>query len=324
MTNTTRSLATAVMIGSLGYLNSAGQIPDNSNQSPDSGGGIPASAIPPGENPVGIDTKIFASDKEAYGHHLADVLSEDYYPEDEAKLTLFRNRTHNNGTASFKFTQEIAGLPVIYGDIVLHTNDQGVIYYSRGPVLRVEDDTNDVSPPSLALLNTVSSLLGGKTLDQIKYDSSCYFYHEDTDETMPGHVFYIDTRDGVNPDSKRIIVDAKKGTILMQSPLMIPALNRDIYDLDGGTTRPANPAREEGEDETDIPEVDDCYDSSGLTYDLFDDRFERDSWNGSGAIVEVEVRYGDEYEDNAWWIRPPTNPANFIRFGNGHGKLYDS
>ena len=105
---------------------------------PDSGGGIPASGIPRGKNPAGVDTEIFASDKVAFGHHLADVLSKDFYPEDEAKLTLFRNRTHKNGSASYKFTQEIAGLPVIHGMIVLHTNDQGVIYYRRGPVLRGE------------------------------------------------------------------------------------------------------------------------------------------------------------------------------------------
>ena len=193
-------------------------------QFPDSAVGFPG-----GEYPPGIDTEIFASDKEAFGHHLADVLSDLFYPAGEAKLTMFRNRTHNNGSASYKFTQEIAGLPVIYGDIVLHTSDQGVIYYFRGPVLRVDPDTNEISPPSQALLETVSSLLGGKALDQILYDSSTYFYKEETDETLPGYVLFIDTRDGVNLDSKQIIVHAQKGTILLQSPLIIQAFDEAFW-----------------------------------------------------------------------------------------------
>lgn len=74
------------------------------------------------ENPAGLDREIFNSDKAAYGHHLAEVFSESFYPAGEAVVTVFKNSTHRNSGASYRFTQEIAGYPVINGDLVVHTN----------------------------------------------------------------------------------------------------------------------------------------------------------------------------------------------------------
>ena len=144
-------------------------------------------------------------------------------------------------------------------------------------------------------------------MDQIEYESSCYFYIEETDETVPAHILYTDIHDGVNLDSRKIIVDAQTGEVLREEPILIPVKDRDIYDNNNTLIRPANPAREEGDPASSVDEVNNAYESSGLTWDLFDDRFDRDSFDDDGGTIEVEVRYGtinsarwDQYSDFIW------------------------
>lgn len=163
-------------------------------------------------------------------------------------------------------------------------------------------------------MDAVSALFG-KALDQIEYESSCYFYREETDEVLPGHIMYIDTRDGVNSNSMRIIVNVHTGGVLSESPILNSALDRVIYDDNDTGVRPANPSREEGDPEVTEEWVNNAYDSSEKVYDLFDVRFGRDSWDGDGGDIVVQTR----------WVSIPSaqwNPVNDnILIGGGNYRV---
>ena len=76
--------------------------------------------------------------------------------------------------------------------------------------------------------------------------------------------------------------------------------HRIVYDAKEGTKLPGTPARNEGDPPTGDDGVDEAYDGSGATYDLYKDIYQRDSINGSGLRLDSTVHFRKGY-DNAFW-----------------------
>lgn len=77
-------------------------------------------------------------------------------------------------------------------------------------------------------------------------------------------------------------------------------LNRVVYTADTGSSLPGRQLRSEGGPPTGDPAADEAYDGAGATYDLFYDRFDRDSIDGNGMRIDSTVHYRVGY-DNALW-----------------------
>ena len=75
---------------------------------------------------------------------------------------------------------------------------------------------------------------------------------------------------------------------------------RIVYDVRNGTSLPGTPVRREGDPPTADPAVDEAYDGSGITYDLFKDVYNRNSINNNGMRLDSSVHYRTGY-DNAFW-----------------------
>ncbi len=75
---------------------------------------------------------------------------------------------------------------------------------------------------------------------------------------------------------------------------------RIVYDAQNGSTLPGQKVRGEGDAATGDKAVDEAYDGSGATYDLFRDVYERNSIDGSGLRLDSTVHYQKGY-DNAFW-----------------------
>lgn len=75
---------------------------------------------------------------------------------------------------------------------------------------------------------------------------------------------------------------------------------RVVYDAKNGSKLPGTEARKEGEDPVADPAVNEAYDGSGITYDLFSDVYGRDSIDGNGMQLDSTVHYQKGY-DNAFW-----------------------
>ena len=75
---------------------------------------------------------------------------------------------------------------------------------------------------------------------------------------------------------------------------------RTIYDAKNGSTLPGTLVRSEGDLASSDPAVNEAYDGSGVTYDLYFDIYGRNSINNNGLKLESTVHYQKGY-DNAFW-----------------------
>ncbi|MGA7932969.1 MAG: M4 family metallopeptidase [Kovacikia sp.] len=91
---------------------------------------------------------------------------------------------------------------------------------------------------------------------------------------------------------------------------------RTIFDARGGTSLPGTLVRGEGDPPSTDPAVNEAYDGSGATYDLYQQVFERNSIDDRGLRLDSTVHYDMKY-DNAFWN------GNQMVYGDGDGTLFD-
>ena len=75
---------------------------------------------------------------------------------------------------------------------------------------------------------------------------------------------------------------------------------RIIYDAKNGSNLPGTVVRKEGEGPVADVGVNEAYDGSGVTYDLYNNVFKRNSIDGNGMRLDSTVHYRVGY-DNAFW-----------------------
>ncbi len=75
---------------------------------------------------------------------------------------------------------------------------------------------------------------------------------------------------------------------------------RIVYDAQHGTTLPGAKVRGEGDPPVTDVAVNEAYDGSGSTYDLFKDVYGRNSIDGQGMRLDSTVHYSTSF-DNAFW-----------------------
>lgn len=75
---------------------------------------------------------------------------------------------------------------------------------------------------------------------------------------------------------------------------------RIVYDAKNGTSLPGTPVRTEGDGPTSDLAVDEAYDGSGATYDLYKEIYNRNSIDDKNMRMDSTVHYRKGY-DNAFW-----------------------
>ena len=76
--------------------------------------------------------------------------------------------------------------------------------------------------------------------------------------------------------------------------------DRVVYDARNGSSLPGTVVRKEGDAPVGDVAVNEAYDGSGITYDLFNDIYQRNSIDGNGMRLDSTVHYRQGY-DNAFW-----------------------
>lgn len=76
--------------------------------------------------------------------------------------------------------------------------------------------------------------------------------------------------------------------------------DRVVYDAKNGSSLPGMVVRKEGEAPTADVAVNEAYDGSGVTYDLYNDIYQRNSIDANGMRIDSTVHYRQSY-DNAFW-----------------------
>jgi Zn-dependent metalloprotease len=107
----------------------------------------------------------------------------------------------------------------------------------------------------------------------------------------------LDTSQDIREEREAIA----KGEVPMSFSLeVIPGKKRKVYSSDYGSALPGRLVRQEGDLECGDPAIDEAYDGSGLTYDLYKSAYQRDSIDGKGMELISTVHFQKSY-DNAFW-----------------------
>ena len=88
--------------------------------------------------------------------------------------------------------------------------------------------------------------------------------------------------------------------ILLHQPVTSDVKNRTIYDVNHGSSLPGTVVRQEGDPPAADVAVNEAYDGSGVTFDLYKDVYNRLSIDGNGMALKSSVHYQQGY-DNAFW-----------------------
>jgi len=86
----------------------------------------------------------------------------------------------------------------------------------------------------------------------------------------------------------------------LDSPTAAEGRLRTIYDAQFGQALPGVVVRNEGDGPSADPAVNEAYDGSGVTYDLYHDIYQRNSIDDAGMRLDSTVHYQQGY-DNAFW-----------------------
>ena len=87
---------------------------------------------------------------------------------------------------------------------------------------------------------------------------------------------------------------------ILVKPTAVVERDRAVYDAGHGTNLPGQLVRSEGDNPTGDAAVDEAYDGSGATYDLFHAAYNRNSIDDKGMQLISSVHYSKGY-DNAFW-----------------------
>ncbi len=93
---------------------------------------------------------------------------------------------------------------------------------------------------------------------------------------------------------------ASMSSLTMASITGQPQKNRTVYDAQNGNILPGVVVRKEGDPAMEDVAVNEAYDGSGFTYDLFAEIYGRNSIDGRGMNLDSTVHYQKSY-DNAFW-----------------------
>lgn len=91
-----------------------------------------------------------------------------------------------------------------------------------------------------------------------------------------------------------------KAMLQHMQPIATGVKQRIVYDAKNGSQLPGTPVRNEGDPATGDNAVDEAYEGSGVTFDLYNDIFGRNSIDNNGMRLDSTVHYQKGY-DNAFW-----------------------
>ncbi|WNG54447.1 peptidase M4 [Archangium gephyra] len=215
-------------------------------------------------------------------------------------LVFKRSSVDEQGHRHLRFQQTLNGLRVVGGELVMHADGTGNIYAVNGS-LRSGEQLSAAArvAPEAALRAAVigSSARGASSQGEAKL---VYVRAEGSSELRLAYEVSVKGERQGMPANDLVYVDAQRGGVLLENPLIHTALNRRVYSANNGSTTPGTLKRSEGQAAIGDAHVDINYDMLGVTYNCYKTLFNRDSYDNAGATLISTVHYGSNYV-NAYW-----------------------
>jgi len=220
------------------------------------------------------------------------------------------------------------GIKVDGGKVIIHLKaSSATVFAVTTSVLPDEiEDEADLSVDFMEMMNravakaelsgapnTKNHVIEHAGLVYLIFDDEGYFAYK-------AKVLYTDL-DGI-PKAEWLYINAADGSVIMENPLFMNALNRNVYTANGKTLLPGTLVRSEGQSPSNDPEVNQAYDNSGICYNFYKQTFNRDSIDGKGKALKSVVHYSKSY-NNAFWdgVQMVYGDGDGVQFADFSGDL---
>ena len=230
---------------------------------------------------------------------------------DASELVLKGSQTDMIGDRHLRFRQVKDGLDVFGAEVILHVRD-GIVYAVNGNAradLRAPEEAKlDMSDAVTAALGHAAHVVSASAAE------APHLALHATDGRLD-LVYVVEVTGAQNdgtPVSDTLLVNAVDGSLALRMPHIHTAKNREMHNLNHGTSLPGPLARSEGGAASADAVVNTNYDRLGSTYDCYMSLFGRDSYNNAGAKMISSVHYSNNYV-NAYW-----NGIQMV-YGDGDG-----
>ncbi len=222
-----------------------------------------------------------------------------------SELTLMSSEPAENGGGVVRFQQRVQGVPVMGGELFVHTTARNEILVVGGEVLPTpEVKVTPNFPAEEARQKAMESVARKHGLDIATLTSSepeLWVYHPailgGRGIPVPRLVWRMDVfpMEELLPIRELVLVDAHSGIVALSFNQIDTALNRRIYDNNNvrssNLQNAANLKRTEGQGATGIQDVDKAYDYAGDVYSFYMTYHNRDSLDGAGMALISTTRY---------------------------------
>jgi vibriolysin len=225
-------------------------------------------------------------------------------------LVLRRATTDVQGDHHFRFAQTKDGRRVIGGEIVLHVRG-GMIFAANGSA---RGDLPAPAAPAIDAADALSAARDGTDAADVAVveEAPLAYWRTGAELALVYAVDVTGAREDGTPLHDTVLVDAQDGAIRLRMPHIHTAKNRELHNLNHGTSLPGPIARTEGQAPVSDVDVNTNYDLLGYVYDCYSTLFGRDSYNNAGAKLISSVHYSSNYV-NAFW-----NGTQMV-YGDGDG-----
>ncbi len=217
------------------------------------------------------------------------------------------------GMRHIRLLQYHAGLPVDGGDIYVHVDSTGAVQTLNGHL------GAGITRPPVPEIEGAEAVaffvqrLQAQGLDVLTSPSLVY-YTRAGEPAFLAWRFKAEWADRAGIYRERIYVDADDGTVLDRQSLIWSALNRRVYTANYGTSLPGSLMFSEGGSSSDATAMA-AYNNAGNTYNYYKTKYNRDSYDNSGAMLISTVHYSSSY-NNAFW------DGSQMVYGDGDGSTF--
>lgn len=227
-----------------------------------------------------------------------------------AELAVSRVETDHLGATHFNYKQVYKGVPVFGAELKTHFDAAGQLVVVNGTFI---PDISVETRPSRSAEEAGRTALGrvqadlGRVARNLTVKPTLMVYREGLAKGVPGDnrlVWQVEV--GNRADVRDFVyVDAHTGKVVDKISGIHDAKNRRAYDSQGATqpgpNYPGTPFWVEGNPfPTGTTEADNMLSASSEIYDLFKLAFGRDSYNGSGAVMDSVFNRGDGCPNASW------------------------